>query len=137
MFQVFALTVAGTTLSVVLLSVAGIFAMLSFTVAQRRREIGVRAALGANPRQLVGGIFRRAAAQLGMGVAVGLVVALALERITDGMILGSSAAGVGLRGSVVLMPIVAAIVMAVGLMAALGPVRRALAVHPTEALRDG
>ena len=131
-----ALTVAGVTLSVLLLSVAGIFAMLSFTVAQRRREIGVRVALGANSRQIVGGIFRRAAAQLGTGVAVGLVVALALERVTDGMILGSSAAGVGLRGSVVLMPIVAAIVMTVGLLAALGPVRRGLAVHPREALRD-
>jgi predicted permease len=137
LLQIFALTVAGVTLSVLLLSVAGIFAMLSFTVAQRRREIGVRAALGANPRQIVGGVFRRAASQLGTGVAVGLVVALALERVTDGMILGSSAAGVGLRGSVVLMPIVAAIVMTVGLLAALGPVRRGLAVHPTEALRDG
>jgi len=51
--------------------------------------------------------------------------------------MGSSAAGVGLRGAVVLMPIVAAIVMTVGLLAALGPVRRGLAVHPTEALRDG
>ena len=134
--RIFALAVAGVTLSVLLLSVAGIFAMLSFTVAQRRREIGVRAALGANSRQIVGGIFRRAAAQLGTGVAVGLVVALALERVTDGMILGSSAAGVGLRGVVVLMPIVAAIVMTVGLLAALGPVRRGLAVHPREALRD-
>ncbi|HEX6058617.1 MAG TPA: ABC transporter permease [Gemmatimonadaceae bacterium] len=137
MLRVFALTVAGTTLSVLLLSVAGIFAMLSFTVAQRRREIGVRAALGASPRQIVGGIFRRAAVQLGTGVAVGLVVALALERVTDGMILGSSAAGVGLRGPEILMPIVAAIVMTVGLLAALGPVRRGLAVHPREALREG
>jgi putative ABC transport system permease protein len=132
-----ALAVAGMTLSVLLLSVAGIFAMMSFTVAQRRREIGVRAALGASPRQIVGGIFRRAAAQLGTGVAVGLVVALALERVSDGMIMGSSAAGVGLRGVVVLMPIVAVIVMTVGLLAALGPVRRGLAVRPTEALRDG
>ena len=136
-FRVFALAVAGTTLSVLLLSVAGIFAMLSFTVAQRRREIGVRAALGASSRQIVGGIFRRAAVQLGTGVAVGLIVALALERVTDGMILGSSADGVGLRGLVVLMPIVAAIVMIVGLLAALGPVRRGLAVHPMEALREG
>lgn len=134
--RVSALAMAGVTLSVVLLSVAGIFAMLSFTVAQRRREIGVRAALGANSRQIVGGIFRRAAVQLGGGVAVGLVVALALERVTDGMVLGSSADGVGLRGAVVLMPIVATIVMTVGLLASLGPVRRGLAVQPTEALRD-
>jgi ABC-type antimicrobial peptide transport system permease subunit len=130
--------VAFATLSVLLLSAAGIYAMLSFTVAQRRREIGIRAALGANPRRIVSSIFRRASAQLGTGVAIGLILALALDRATGGMVMGdpSAAGGVGLRGTVALMPIVAAIVMTVGLLAALGPARRGLAVQPTEALRD-
>jgi putative ABC transport system permease protein len=132
-----ALAVAVATLSVVLLSAAGIYAMLSFTVAQRRREIGIRAALGANPRRILGGVFARASAQLGAGVAVGLTLAMALNGATDGMIMGDpSRATKGLQGAVVLLPIVAAIVMAVGLLSALGPARRGLAVQPTEALRD-
>ncbi|HEY9426577.1 MAG TPA: ABC transporter permease [Gemmatimonadaceae bacterium] len=135
--RTFALAVAFATLSVLLLSAAGIYAMLSFTVAQRRREIGIRVALGADSRRIVSSIFRRASAQLGAGVAVGLILALALDRATGGMLMGRlSAETAGLRGAVILMPIVAAIVMVVGLLAALGPARRGLAVQPTEALRD-
>jgi predicted permease len=132
-----ALSVAVATLSVLLLSAAGIYAMLSFTVAQQRREIGIRVALGANPRRIVRSVFTRASAQLGAGVTVGLILALALERFTGGMVMGGpSPDGVGLRGPIVLMPIVAAIAMVVGLLAALGPARRGLAVQPIEALRE-
>lgn len=135
--RTFALAVTFATVSVLLLSAAGIYAMLSFTVAQRRREIGIRVALGADSGRIVSSVFRRASAQLGAGVAVGLILALALDRATGGMVMGHpSADTVGLRGAVVLMPIVAATVMAVGLVAALGPARRGLAVQPTEALRD-
>jgi ABC-type antimicrobial peptide transport system permease subunit len=135
--RTFALSVAVTTLSVLLLAAAGIYAMLSFTVAQRRREIGIRVALGADRRRIMSSIFARASAQLGAGVAVGLILALALDRAADGMVMGgSSAVGEGLSGAVVLMPIVAAIVMIVGLFAALGPARRGLAVQPIEALRE-
>jgi ABC-type antimicrobial peptide transport system permease subunit len=135
--RTFALAVAFVTLSVLLLSAAGIYAMLSFTVAQRRREIGIRVALGADSRRIVSSIFRRASAQLGAGVAVGLVLSLAFDRATGGMLMGApSSVTVGLRGAVVLMPIVAAIVMVVGLLAALGPARRGLAVQPTVALRE-
>jgi ABC-type antimicrobial peptide transport system permease subunit len=85
----------------------------------------------------VSSIFTRASAQLGAGVAVGLILALALDRATGGMLMGRpSADTVGLRGAVALIPIVAAIVMAVGLLAAIGPARRGLAVQPVEALRD-
>ncbi|HEU6450218.1 MAG TPA: ABC transporter permease [Gemmatimonadaceae bacterium] len=134
--RTFALAVAFATLSVLLLSAAGIYAMLSFTVAQRRREIGIRTALGADHRRIVSSIVTRASAQLGAGVAAGLILALALDRATGGMVIGRpSADTVGLRGAVV-MPIVAGIVMAVGLLAALGPARRALAVQPTEVLRE-
>ncbi|HEX5438261.1 MAG TPA: ABC transporter permease [Gemmatimonadaceae bacterium] len=136
-YRTFALTVAVTTLSVLLLAAAGIYAMLSFTVAQRRREIGIRVALGADRRRIMSSVFARASAQLGAGVAVGSILALALDRATDGMVMGgSSAVGEGLRGAVVLMPIVAAIVMVVGLFAVLGPARRGLAVQPAEALRE-
>ena len=73
-----------------LLSAAGIYAMMSFTVARRRREIGIRAALGADARRILTGIFRRAAAQLAVGVAVGLTIASALSIGSDAV--GSPAA---------------------------------------------
>jgi putative ABC transport system permease protein len=114
------------TLSVLLLSAAGIYAMMSFTVARRRREIGIRAALGAGARQVLTGIFTRAGTQLGVGVIGGLVVALALDRAAGGVIS---------RQLPMLLPIVAIVMLAVGLLAALGPARRGLSVQPTEALR--
>jgi ABC-type lipoprotein release transport system permease subunit len=113
--------------SVLLLSAAGIYAMMSFTVSQRRKEIGIRAAMGADARQLLGSIFRKAALQLASGVAVGIVLALLIDRASDGEMLGS----LGLR----LVPIAALLMMLVGLFATLGPARRGLRIQPTEALR--
>jgi ABC-type antimicrobial peptide transport system permease subunit len=115
--------------SVLLLSAAGIYAMMSFTIARRRREIGIRQALGADPLRLLSGIFARASAQLGAGVASGLIlataVAMALSR--SGRIGGHLVA---------LLLSAAGVMMAVGLLAAAGPARRGLAVQPTEALKE-
>jgi predicted permease len=119
--------IAIITLSVLLLSAAGIYAMMSFTVARRRREIGIRAALGAGSRQVLSGIFARAGVQIGMGVLGGLIISLAIDRVAGGVIT---------RQLPVLLPIVAIIMTTVGLLAALGPARRGLAVQPTEALRS-
>jgi ABC-type antimicrobial peptide transport system permease subunit len=119
------LTVTG---SVLLLSAAGIYSMMSFTVARRRREIGIRTALGADARRVLVGIFRRAATQIGAGILVGLAVASALDVVAGGEVMGGHAA--------LLLPLVAAMMAVVGLLAALGPARRGLAVQPTEALRD-
>jgi hypothetical protein len=110
------------TLSIVMLSAAGIFALMSFTVAQRRREIGIRAALGANPRRLLASIFARAARQLGTGILVGVVLA-----VTLGVGLGAHTAS-----SVVA---VAVLMLLVGLAATLLPARRGLRIQPTEALK--
>jgi hypothetical protein len=121
------LGIIAVMLSVLLLSAAGIYAMMSFTVARRRREIGIRSALGADPRRVLTGIFARASAQLGIGVAAGLIVAAALDWASPGML--------GERG-VILLPAVSAVMIVVGLLAALGPARRGLAVQPTEALRE-
>jgi predicted permease len=119
--------IAAITCSVLLLSAAGVHAMMSFTVARRRREIGIRAALGASPRRALGSIFARASAQLGVGVLAGLVLAAALDR------LGGDALGGRVR---LLLPAVAALVVGVGLLAAIGPARRGLAVPLTDALRE-
>src|SRR6185295_1904667 len=86
------LMVLGSSLVIVsalLLSAAGIYAMMSFTVSQRRREIGIRAALGADAGQLLRSIFTRVALQLAAGVVVGVVLALMIDWASDGEMLGS------------------------------------------------
>lgn len=113
--------------SVLLLSAAGIYALMSFTVAQRTREIGIRAALGAHPRRILAGIFGRATRQLALGLLVGSLLSAALF----------AAAGLDAGRAVALLLAVAAIMLAVGLLAALGPARRGLRIEPVEALRAG
>jgi putative ABC transport system permease protein len=122
------LVVIAATASVLLLSSAGIYAMMSFTVARRRREIGIRAALGADARRVLLGIFGRASAQIGAGVALGLLVAILLHLAGAGTMFGGN--------PLVLVPGVIGLMFALGLAATLGPARRGLAVQPTEALRD-
>jgi ABC-type antimicrobial peptide transport system permease subunit len=124
------LMVLGFTLviaTVLLLSAAGIYAMMSFTVSQRRREIGIRAAIGADAGQLLRSIFTKAALQLAAGVAVGIVMALMIDRASDGELLG-------LFGRA-LLPVTAVLMTIVGLFATIGPARRGLRIQPTEALR--
>jgi hypothetical protein len=127
-FRMMALAIIAGTASVLLLSAAGIYAMMSFTVSRRRREIGIRAALGADARRVVTGIFGRAGAQLGAGIAVGLAIASAFEWVGPGGTMGGKA--------LIILPSVVALMFTVGLLAAIGPARRGLAVQPTEALRE-
>jgi ABC-type antimicrobial peptide transport system permease subunit len=127
-FRLMAVAVLAGTLSVLLLSAAGIYAMMSFTVSRRRREIGIRAALGADARRVVTGIFGRAGAQLGAGIAAGVAIASAFEWLGPGGTMGGNA--------LIILPSVVAVMFAVGLLAAIGPACRCLAVQPTEALRE-
>jgi predicted permease len=124
------LMVIGSSLVIVtalLLSAAGIYAMMSFTVSQRRKEIGIRAALGADAGQLLRSIFTRAALQLGAGLVVGTVMALMINWASEGEMLGSLGRG--------LLPVAAVLMAIVGLFATIGPARRSLRIQPTEALR--
>jgi putative ABC transport system permease protein len=113
------------TMSVLLLSAAGIYALMSFTVAQRTREIGIRTALGAQPRRVLLSIFARAIRQLVLGVVVGSFLSSMLFLI----------GGLGLALATPLLLAVAAIMLIVGLLAALAPARRGLRIQASEALR--
>ena len=123
-----ALATGLTILAVLLLAAAGIYALMSFTVTQRRKEIGIRSALGAHPRLLIAGVFARAFGQIALGVLVGAIIAGLGEFAMDGEFMGGNGA--------VLLPAVAVMMASVGLIATLGPARRGLRIHPTEALRD-
>ena len=113
--------------TVLLLSAAGIYAMMSFTVSQRRKEIGIRAAMGADPQQLLRSIFTKAVLQLAAGVVVGMALGLLLDVASDGEMLGSFGRA--------MLPIAAVVMVLVGMLATLGPARRGLRIQPTEALR--
>ena len=62
---------AGVTVLVLFLSAMGIFSLMSVSVSRRTREIGLRAALGANPRHVLAGILSRAMVLMGSGIAAG------------------------------------------------------------------
>jgi hypothetical protein len=113
------------TISVILLSAAGMYALMSFTVAQRTREIAIRTALGAAPRRLLLSIFGRATRQLSIGLAAGALLASGIFQSAD----------VGFARAAWLVLIVSAFMVLVGLLAASGPARRGLRIEPSDALR--
>jgi predicted permease len=106
---------------VLLLSATGIHALMSFTVTRRTREIGIRAALGASQGRIVAGIFSRAFLQISVGVLAGSGLAALM--------------GLGSLREVLLLLAADAIMLLVGLIACAVPLRRALRIDPTEALR--
>jgi putative ABC transport system permease protein len=114
-------------LTALLLSAAGIYAMMSFTVSQRRKEIGIRAAMGADAGQLLRSMFTRAALQLAAGIVVGTVLAFMIDQASEGEMLGSLGRA--------LLPVTAVVMTIVGLFATIGPALRGLRIQPTEALR--
>jgi putative ABC transport system permease protein len=128
LFRIIAIGLVILTLTVVALSAAGIYALMSVTVEQRRKEIGIRAALGADTRRLLAAIFARALMQLAVGAALGAGVAALLELASNGDLMNG-------QGRVVL-PMVSLFMMSVGLAAAWGPARRGLRIHPIETLRS-
>jgi predicted permease len=123
------LILGAVTLSVILLSAVGLYSLMSFTVSRRRREIGIRSALGARAPRLLAGVLRRALLQVSLGAAVGVAMALLLHRALNIEPVG----GAHIPG---VLPVAVALVAAIGVLAAAGPARRALLVDPTQALRE-
>jgi predicted permease len=124
-----AMTIGAVTGSLLLLSAAGLYALMAFTVAQRRREIGIRSALGAPPGSLVGAVFRRAFWQIGAGSAAGMLAAYLVGRYVPIEQVG----GLPIPG---ILPGAAAFMLVIGALAALGPARRGLRIDPTDTLRS-
>jgi putative ABC transport system permease protein len=110
---------------VLLLSVAGIYSIMAFTVARRTREIGIRAALGGDRHRILWDIFSRSLIQVMLGVGVGGAFVLGM--------MGGIKSSRGLM--LFLVPL--GIVLAVCALACVVPTRRALRVQPTQALSSG
>jgi len=130
-FRYLALALVMSSVIAILLSTAGLFALMSFTVAQRTREIGVRTALGAHPWSIVSTIGRRAALQLTLGVVLGApIAALVLADLSQNPLMKPQNMWLVIAG-------VVAGTMLVGTVACLVPTLRGLRIQPTEALREG
>jgi putative ABC transport system permease protein len=128
---------AGSTLSfmlgsvmliVVLFAMTGMYTLMTFIVAQRWREVGVRCALGASPRRLVTGIFGRSLVPLVIGAIVGCLLALLL----DASIQVEDVGGLRIPG---IVPATALVMILAGVLALAGPARRAIRINPVDALR--
>ncbi len=139
MQEVYGQSLARTAFTLVMLGIAGamalvlgiigIYGVISYTVSQRRREIGIRLALGAQQAGLRRMFVRYALVLTGIGVAIGLGAALSLTRLMNSLLFGISPM------DPLTYAVVPAVLMASAALASYLPARRAASVDPTEALR--
>jgi predicted permease len=120
---------AGFAALALLLGAIGIYAVVAYSVAQRRREIGIRLALGAEPRAVARQIVRGALGLAAAGAVLGVLSALGLTRFLETLLFGieptDAATFVG----------TAALLLAIAVLASWLPARRAMRVDPVQALR--
>jgi ABC-type antimicrobial peptide transport system permease subunit len=109
------------------LSAAGIFSLRSVSVARRRREIGLRAALGASPGHLLAGLFTHALVLVGSGIVAGNLVIMLTAMFSTNLELVHVADA---------LLITSAVMLTVGLLVCVEPARRALRIQPADALKQ-
>jgi putative ABC transport system permease protein len=137
--QIYAGSMAQTSFALVMLAIAwsmalvlgviGVYAVMAYTVAQRRREVGIRMALGAEAASVRGMFLRRGMLLTGVGIALGLAAAAALSRLMSSLLFGVTPfdpATYLVTATVLLIAALAAIYI---------PARRAATVDPMETLR--
>jgi len=113
-----------------LLAAVGLYGVVAFAVAQRTREIGIRVALGAQSREVLGLMLRQGMTLAGIGLLVGIPLAVVVAKLVSGFLVGAGAAD----------PLVfvgaASLLALVTLAASYVPARRASKVDPMLALRS-
>jgi putative ABC transport system permease protein len=118
----------------IILSLAGIYAVLSFTVARRTREIGVRVALGASRQRVVFATFRRPLLQVTLGVGVGTAIIFTAAMLMRNTELPGSEGELTLLGMAMIIGF-GIVMLGVCLLGCVVPTHRALNIEPTIALR--
>jgi predicted permease len=121
---------AGFAVVAVLLAAIGLYGVVSYGVSQRRREVGVRVALGAQPKDVLRLVLSSGLALVAAGIVTGLVAAALATRFLDALVFGVSPT------DPVTFIAAAAVLMVVALAAHWVPIRRALRVDPAIALRQ-
>ena len=139
MQEVYGKSVARTSFTLVMLGIAsamalalgiiGIYGVISYTVSQRKREIGIRLALGAQSGDVVSMVLRQGAQLALLGVCIGLAAAFGLARLMTSLLFGVSA------HDPLTFAAVAALLILIALVACYIPARRAMKVDPMVALR--
>ena len=139
MLEVYDQSLARTSFTLVMLAIAasmalalgvvGIYGVISYVVSQRRREIGIRAALGAQRGELTGTFVRHGLVLAGIGVVIGLGAAAGVTRLMSTLLYGISPLD---PVTYVAVPLV---LVAATVLASYVPARRAASVDPVEALR--
>jgi putative ABC transport system permease protein len=112
-----------------LLSAVGIFGVMNYSVALRTREIGLRLAVGAQPRQVLLLILKQGFVLTIAGVVFGLAAAFALTRLLSGLLFGVTAVDLTTFTTISLLLVI------VSLLACYLPARRAMRIDPLSALR--
>lgn len=113
-----------------LLAALGLYGVLAFAVSQREHEFGIRIALGARSRNVLGLVLRQGMLMTVAGLAAGVMLALAAARVVGGMLVGVSATDPLILGAA------GAFLMLVALLASYLPARRATKADPSVSLRQ-
>lgn len=117
-------------IAALVLATTGVFGVMAYSVSRRRREIGVRVALGASTGEVLGMVLAQGMRPIVIGVAIGIAAALALTRTVRALLFGVSSADPVTFGSVTLL------LVGAGLLACCVPAWRATKIDPLVALRD-
>jgi putative ABC transport system permease protein len=125
-----ALVLNAFALTAVMLAVIGIYGLMAFSVAQRTREIGLRVALGAQRRAVVGAVVRQGMQVVLVGIVIGVVAATGLSRLMTTLLYDVEAVDPQTYG------IVAALLALAALVACAAPAAKAARVDPLTALRS-
>jgi ABC-type antimicrobial peptide transport system permease subunit len=123
------LLLVGFAVVAVVLSVVGIYGVLAYDVSERTREIGIRGAVGATSGQIVALILKQGVWRAGLGLALGLVGAIAFSRFIASMLFDVAPT------DPVAYVAVSALFLAVSIVASYLPARRAAQIDPMSALR--